>query len=183
MKRDGDPDTAVGGWGDNTSDEAATVSGKPPALDDTAAAPTPEPPAVGPPVELPERPSLASYRTREVLGRGGMGEVVLAEDLEIGRNVAIKRLRSEVTSKALIDRFLREARIQALLDHPAIVPVHQIGQDADGRPFFTMKRLSGSTLGEAIKTHSETRNGCCARSPRSASRSSSRTRGASSTAT
>lgn len=131
------------------------MSGKSPALDDTAA-PALEPTAVGVPVTAAERSSLASYRTREVLGRGGMGEVILAEDLEIGRNVAIKRLRSEITSPALIDRFLREARIQALLDHPAIVPVHEIGRDADGRPFFTMKRLSGITLAEAIKANSET---------------------------
>jgi serine/threonine protein kinase len=123
-------DTEVGG-GD------ATVRGKP-----EAAAPR-------------ERSSLPSYRLGELLGRGGMGEVVLADDLGIGRQVAIKRMRSGAPSDRQVARFLREAKIQACLDHPAIVPVHEVGRDSSGLPYFTMKRLSGTTLSEVIKTGRE----------------------------
>jgi serine/threonine-protein kinase len=78
-----------------------------------------------------------------------MGEVVAAVDRRIEREVAIKRMRGEATSEATM-RFLREAKIQARLDHPAIVPVHELGEDADGRPYFTMKRLAGVTLAERL---------------------------------
>jgi len=102
--------------------------------------------------ETPERrgndPGLVldRYQLGAVLGRGGMGEVIAATDLHIERDVAIKRVRSpEPTADDLL-RFEREARIQARLDHPAIVPVHELGKDAAGRPYFTMKRLAGTTL-------------------------------------
>ena len=96
-------------------------------------------------VEDPTR-ALEGYTFGEVIGRGGIGEVVLAHDLRIGRDVAIKRLRSRTPTPDEASRFLREARIQARLDHPAIAPVHELGRDADGRPYFTMKRLVGQTL-------------------------------------
>jgi len=94
------------------------------------------------PVVLP----APGYDVGELIGRGGMGEVVSAHDRRIDRDVAIKRMRDRSPSDATVTRFLREARIQARLDHPAIVPVHELGVDAEGRPFFTMKRLSGVTL-------------------------------------
>ncbi len=94
----------------------------------------------------PVRASVPSYRIGQMLGAGGMGEVLLAHDLEIGRDVALKRMRGGAPDRDAINRFLREATIQARLDHPAIVPVHAIGRDADGRPYFTMKRLDGTTL-------------------------------------
>jgi serine/threonine-protein kinase len=78
-----------------------------------------------------------------------MGEVLVAQDLRIGREVAVKRIRGRPSPDA-IDRFLREARIQARLDHPAIVPVYELATDADGVPFFTMKRLTGVTLAERL---------------------------------
>ena len=86
------------------------------------------------------------YQIGELIGRGGMGEVVAAQDQRIGREVAVKRIRSLEPSHDAVTRFLREARIQARLDHPAIVPVYELGVDADGRPYFTMKRLAGVTL-------------------------------------
>ncbi len=89
------------------------------------------------------------YQLGEVIGRGGMGEVLVAQDLRIGREVAVKRIRGRPSPDA-IDRFLREARIQARLDHPAIVPVYELATDADGVPFFTMKRLTGVTLTERL---------------------------------
>jgi len=88
------------------------------------------------------------YELREPIGRGGMGEVIAAHDQRIGREVALKRLSTDNPDEQQIARFLREARIQARLEHPAIVPVHELGVDAAGRPYFTMKRLAGKTLGE-----------------------------------
>ena len=103
------------------------------------------------PVLLPER-----YQIRARLGAGGMGEVVLATDTQIGRDVAIKRMRVAATP-SLVARFVREAKIQAKLDHPAIVPVHELGADADGQPFFVMKRLAGTTLADVIATNAKSR--------------------------
>src|SRR5262249_19913888 len=96
----------------------------------------------GPPLQL------EGYAIGELLGRGGMGEVVLAHDDHIGREVAIKRMRWADPGIEAETRFLREAKIQARLQHPSIVPVHELGRDADGRPYFTMKRLAGQTLEE-----------------------------------
>ena len=88
------------------------------------------------------------YALGAQIGRGGMGEVRAATDLRIGREVCVKRMISEAPDSEQVTRFLREARIQARLEHPAIVPVHELGVDELGRPFFTMKRLAGKTLGE-----------------------------------
>ncbi len=96
------------------------------------------------------------YQLGEVIGRGGMGEVLLAHDQTIGRDVALKRLRAAAPSQELIDRFLREAKIQARLDHPAIAPVHELGHDSEGRPYFTMKRVAGTTMAALLDAHTET---------------------------
>jgi serine/threonine-protein kinase len=90
------------------------------------------------------------YQLGALIGKGGMGEVLVAQDQRIGREVAVKRIRSREPSPDAVSRFLREARIQARLDHPAIVPVYELGSDADGRPYFTMKRLAGVTLGKRL---------------------------------
>jgi len=104
------------------------------------------------PVETYDAPpnTLAAYALGEVIGKGGMGEVVNAHDRRIGRDVALKRLNAEAPTEADVNRFLREARIQARLEHPAVVPVHELGRDAQGRPYFTMKRLTGLTLREQL---------------------------------
>ncbi len=99
------------------------------------------------PLALPE----PGYQLGELIGRGGMGEVIAARDRRIGRDVAVKRMRAANPTPGTTARFLREARIQARLDHPAIVPVHELGTDADGRPYFTMKRLAGVTLAKRLE--------------------------------
>jgi serine/threonine-protein kinase len=102
------------------------------------------------PADAPKpQPTLTGYRIGDSLGHGGMGEVVVAHDPRIGRDIAIKRMRVTATAE-LRSRFLREARVQARLDHPAIVPVHEIGEAADGSPYFTMKRVAGTTLLERM---------------------------------
>jgi len=94
--------------------------------------------------------AASRYRIEEQIGRGGMGEVLSARDQQIGRLVAIKRLRSPDAPLDIISRFMREARIQGRLDHPAIPPVHELWCDERGRPFFAMKQLSGITLSEVL---------------------------------
>jgi hypothetical protein len=81
------------------------------------------------------------YKIVRRIGKGGMGEVMAACDVQIARDVAIKRMRAAHPSDKAIQRFLREAMVQGRLEHPAIVPVHEIGRDADGLPYFVMKKL------------------------------------------
>jgi eukaryotic-like serine/threonine-protein kinase len=101
-------------------------------------------------VKMPPSGEHARYRLGEVLGEGGMGEVLLAHDEHIGRDVAIKRIRANEPSAEELSRFVREARVQGRLEHPAVVPVHDLAVDRDGRPFFVMKRLTGTTMLELL---------------------------------
>jgi hypothetical protein len=97
------------------------------------------------------QPVLAGrYHLGRRIGKGGMGEVLAARDEQVGRDVAIKRMRAAAPGDRAIRRFLREASIQGRLEHPAIVPVHELGRDEDGLPFFVMKKLSGTTLGKIL---------------------------------
>src|SRR3569623_1872458 len=106
----------------------------------------------------PERPEPGAdslignrYRVHRRIGKGGMGEVMLARDEQVGREVAIKRMRAANPSQRAIARFLREASVQGRLEHPALVPVHEIGRDSDGLPFFVMKRVTGTPLIKLIE--------------------------------
>ena len=103
-----------------------------------------------PPLGEPRAMLAGRYRVARRIGKGGMGEVMAARDEQVGRDVAIKRMRAAAPSERAIQRFLREASIQGRLEHPAIVPVHEIGRDEDGLPFFVMKKLTGTTLGKVI---------------------------------
>ncbi len=93
------------------------------------------------------------YRTGDSLGKGGMGEVNRATDTLIGRDVALKSLLpiAPAHRHEAVSRFLKEARVQALLEHPAIVPVYDLGFGSDGQPFFTMKQVRGDTLFDLIE--------------------------------
>jgi serine/threonine-protein kinase len=91
------------------------------------------------------------YEERAVIGVGGMGEVRLSRDSRIGRDVAVKVMRAEAArTDDAVGRFLREARVQGQLEHPAIVPVYDLGVGPEGAPFFTMKRLRGHTLAQIL---------------------------------
>src|SRR5258706_12454121 len=96
------------------------------------------------------RATGARYVLGELIGKGGMGEVLGATDSQIGRTVAIKRMKHPEPSVHQMTRFFREAMIQGRLDHPAIVPVYEVGVDGDGRPFFVMKKLAGTTLADKL---------------------------------
>src|SRR5512140_1860536 len=90
------------------------------------------------------------YRVGELIGKGGMGEVLAAFDEQIGREVAIKRIRADEPGDEARARFEREARVQGQLEHPAVVPVHDLAIDERGRPFFVMKRLSGTVMSDLL---------------------------------
>jgi serine/threonine protein kinase len=93
-------------------------------------------------------PDLAGtrYRLIERVGGGGMGTVYLAEDSVLGRRVALKILDLPELRADLSARLLREAQILGRLEHPGIVPVHDAGTLADGRPFYAMKFVEGERL-------------------------------------
>jgi len=97
-------------------------------------------------------PDLAGtrYRLLGQIARGGMGVVYTAEDETLERRVALKVLEVPGNESDLADRLLREARVLALLEHPGIVPVHDVGTLADGRVFYTMKFVEGQRLDQHI---------------------------------
>ncbi|MAG56657.1 MAG: hypothetical protein CMJ83_10240, partial [Planctomycetes bacterium] len=91
------------------------------------------------------------YRLTGELGRGGMGIVLAGRDGTFRRDVAIKVMLAAGAGPRQIARFLSEAQIQAQLDHPNICPVHELGLDAEGRPYFTMKLVRGESLGQVLR--------------------------------
>ena len=103
------------------------------------------------------RPSR--YRVVRPHGRGGVGEVFVAEDEELGREVALKEIRERYADDPLSRaRFLREAEMTGRLEHPGIVPVYGLGAYPDGRPYYAMRFIKGESLRCAIeRLHSDER--------------------------
>ncbi|MCA8936063.1 MAG: protein kinase [Planctomycetes bacterium] len=92
------------------------------------------------------------YSVIREIARGGMGKVIEVEDNDLRRSVALKVLRKEMLDRAdLVERFLEEAQITGQLEHPNIVPVHEIGVDGRGNLYFTMKLVEGEELSSIIK--------------------------------
>jgi serine/threonine-protein kinase len=91
------------------------------------------------------------YEQVKSLGAGGMGEVALVRDHDIGREVAIKRMLPEAVRPATLARFVEEVRTIGTLEHPGIIPIHDVGLDAQGRYFFVMKFVDGDTLEHIIE--------------------------------
>ena len=89
-----------------------------------------------------------AYQIDGEIDRGGMGRVVAARDLRIGRPVAIKELI--LKTPAMVARFEREARMTARLQHPSIIPIYEIGHWPDGTPFYVMRRVAGRTLRDVL---------------------------------
>jgi eukaryotic-like serine/threonine-protein kinase len=91
------------------------------------------------------------YEIGDQVGAGGMGVVYAAWDRVLGREVALKVLRPDLSGAEVAARLEREARILARLEHPGIVPVHDAGTLADGRGYYVMKLVRGSRLEDAVR--------------------------------
>src|SRR5215468_4028128 len=118
------------------------------AIEDTIAAePSVDPPDSAP-VALTGAPA-ERYRLGAELGRGGMGRVVEAFDVQLGRTVALKEVLPH-GEPGIARRFTREVQLTARLEHPSIVPLYDAGVTADGRPFYVMRRVSGRPLDQLM---------------------------------
>jgi len=91
------------------------------------------------------------YEIVAAIGEGGMSTVYLAHDRELERDVALKVLRGEGTNPSERERIQHEAQILASLEHPGIVPVHDIGVLSDGSLFYVMKRIKGERFDEFVR--------------------------------
>lgn len=102
----------------------------------------------GPPLPEPERDR---YVLLNEVGRGGMGQVWVAHDRVLGREVALKVLNAELSAREDAEaRLRREAQLTAVLDHPGVVAVHDVGRTPEGRLFYTMRLVRGRSLEAAI---------------------------------
>jgi serine/threonine protein kinase len=96
------------------------------------------------------------YRAVRFHAKGGLGEVFIAQDAELGREVALKRIQERHRGGGSSRRdFLREAEITARLEHPGVVPVHGLVQDETGQPCYAMRFIQGESLDAAIKRFHE----------------------------
>src|SRR5207248_6275194 len=92
------------------------------------------------------------YRVLRPHAKGGLGEVFVALDEELQREVALKEIQARHTDDATSrQRFLLEGEITGRLEHPGIVPVYGLGSYADGRPFYAMRFIKGDSLKDAIQ--------------------------------
>ena len=93
----------------------------------------------------------AGYRIERLLGRGGMSTVYLAEDLALGRNVALKLLSAELSEdEAFRERFRLESRLAASIDHPHVIPIYEAGQADDRTLFIVMRYVDGADLKQIL---------------------------------
>ncbi len=102
--------------------------------------------------EVPKHEVDSRYQLQGEIARGGMGAILKGRDTDLGRDLAVKVLLDEHKQKAdIIQRFVEEAQIGGQLQHPGIVPVYELGQFIDQRPFFTMKLVKGKTLSALLE--------------------------------
>jgi serine/threonine-protein kinase len=95
--------------------------------------------------------SCGPYQPLKLVGGGGVGVVYLADDDELKRQVALKRMRPDlVSNQDLRRRFLREAEVTGRLEHAGIVPIYGLGADAEGKPYYAMRFIRGESLREAV---------------------------------
>ena len=95
---------------------------------------------------------IGRYKVKQEHASGGLGEVFVADDLQLNREVALKRIKSNVAeSKSMRRRFVLEAELTGNLEHPGVVPVYGFGQANDGRPFYAMRFIRGESLADAIE--------------------------------
>jgi serine/threonine-protein kinase len=103
------------------------------------------------PSDIPQELTGGRYQIVRPLAHGGLGEVFVARDQELHRDVALKEIRtSHADDPASRKRFMLEAEISGSLEHPGIVPIYGLGQYENGRPFYAMRLIRGQTLKDAI---------------------------------
>jgi serine/threonine protein kinase/Tfp pilus assembly protein PilF len=99
---------------------------------------------------------FTAFRLHKIVGRGGMGEVWAAEQVSLGRRVAVKRLirrhDNETRERGRLAEFRHEAHIAGMLEHPNILPVHDLGHDVSGNPLLVMKLVEGRTWSAVLDT-------------------------------
>lgn len=106
--------------------------------------------------ERDEELPVTRYKIGREIDRGGMGRILTALDPNIRREIAMKVLLSpDETDRWRTARFIEEAQVTGQLEHPNIVPVHEIGVDMNGRLYFTMKKIEGRSLAEIFDARSE----------------------------
>jgi serine/threonine protein kinase/formylglycine-generating enzyme required for sulfatase activity len=107
----------------------------------------------------PEGGPIRKYEKKGVIGKGGMGEVMKVLDRDLRREVAMKMLRPQRPDGGVsaedVFRFMKEAQATGRLEHPNIIPVHDLGVDGEGRIYFTLKYVQGVSLKEVIRGRSE----------------------------
>src|SRR5262249_16551991 len=109
------------------------------------------PPAPKAPTSGPSERSAPRYRILRPHARGSLGEVFVAEDTELHREVALKEIQPHIANDSDSRmRFIVEAEITGGLEHPGIVPVYGLGRYGDGRPFYAMRLIKGETLKVAV---------------------------------
>jgi hypothetical protein len=108
------------------------------------------------PVPARGRSGTGRYEIAGEIARGGIGVVLKGRDADLGREVAIKTLRTEYASRpAMVRRLVEEAQIGGQLQHPGVLPVYEMGLDANLRPYFTMKLVRGRTLAALLHDHDD----------------------------
>ncbi|PYQ62903.1 MAG: hypothetical protein DMF58_00405 [Acidobacteria bacterium] len=97
-----------------------------------------------------EKETIGHYRIVRLLGAGGMGRVYLAEDLKLGRGVALKILPDEFArDESRMRRFVREAKAASAVSHPNVAQIYEVGEDA-GTSFITMEFVEGESLASKL---------------------------------
>jgi serine/threonine protein kinase len=106
------------------------------------------------PVMSGQEHDLDGYCSLRLHKQGGLGLVFEAEDVELHRRVAIKRMKTRATlTPGAKEQFINEAEITARLDHPGVVPIYRGGHDQAGQPYYAMRFVEGATLADAIERH------------------------------
>ena len=97
--------------------------------------------------------TIAGYRIERLLGRGGMGTVYLAEDIALGRSVALKLLSERLShDEAFRERIRIESRLAASIDHPNVIPIYEAGQASEATLFIAMRYVKGSDLKQILRS-------------------------------